>query len=96
MNLPSSWIAALPSRLGPGERGDDALGEGDLRLARGEDAVDDRDLVRVDAHLALEAEPSAVRAEASSPSRSARSTHTVSSGASIPAAREAVTILARA
>src|SRR5439155_25377744 len=36
----------------------------------------------------------AVRADASSPSSSARSTHTVSSGASMPAARDAVAIVA--
>src|SRR5581483_10908301 len=42
--------------LGLGESGRDAPGEGDLLVARGEDAVDDRDLVRVNAHLALKAE----------------------------------------
>src|SRR5690348_7554188 len=47
--------AALSLR--PRERVDNPLREGDLRRARGKDAVDDWDLVRVDAHLALEAEP---------------------------------------
>src|SRR6266513_5460087 len=37
------------------ESRDGALGEGDFILARREDAVDHTDLVRVDAHLALEA-----------------------------------------
>jgi len=40
--------------------------------------------------------PKAVRADASSPSSSAKSIQTVSSGASIPPARDAVAILARA
>src|SRR5690348_9572997 len=43
--------------LRPCERVDNPLREGDLRRARGKDAVDYGDLVRVDAHLALEAEP---------------------------------------
>src|SRR5438067_11578292 len=43
-----------PLRLRLRESRDGAFGEGDLILARGEDAVDHRDLVRVDTHLALE------------------------------------------
>ena len=39
-----------------GERRDDPLGEGDLRLVRSEDPVHGCDLLRVNAHLSLEAE----------------------------------------
>src|SRR6516165_8823591 len=41
------------------ERRDHSLGIGNLRLAGREDLVDDPDLLRVDAHLSLEAEAEA-------------------------------------
>jgi hypothetical protein len=56
MNLPSSWDRGAARGFRLSERRDHSFGVGDLRLARREDPVDDPDLLRVNAHLSLEAE----------------------------------------
>ena len=55
MNFPSSWIAALPSASACANAARHALRKRNLRIARREHAVHHRDLVGMDAHLALEA-----------------------------------------
>ena len=55
MNLPSSWIEATPSASALANAATTRSAKATSVLARREDAVDDRDLVRVDAHLPLEA-----------------------------------------
>jgi len=96
MNLPSSWIAALPS----------ASARAKAATTRPAKAISASLGVKTRLTTVIwfgwmhilpwKPNPKAVRADASSPSTSAKSTHTVSSGASMPAARDAMTILARA